>query len=332
LGLKAADVKVPAFLPDTPEVRGDILDYYFAVQRFDRDSGDILRQLEAAGTLDKTLVVMTSDNGMPFPRAKTNLYDDGSRMPLAVRWPRRVKPGRTTDALVSLTDLAPTFLEAAGLTPGAEMTGRSLVPLLTEGVSDPTAGPSTGPAARPVEREAVYIERERHANVRKGDLSYPARALRTDKYLYVRNFRPDLWPAGDPKGWVAVGPYGDIDPGPSKDVVTGRRTDEKIAPFYALACDKRPAEELYDLAKDPHQLRNVAGQTEYADVQARLGGQLDGWMKRTGDPRADGGGEYDAFDKYPYYGAPAAQERWTVPETRPAAGPATRTQAKPTEP
>lgn len=314
-GLKAVEVKVPAFLPDTPEVRGDILDYYFAAQRFDRDSGEILKQLEAAGTLDQTLVVMTGDNGLPFPRAKTNLYDSGSRMPLAVRWPGHVKPGRTTDALVSLTDLGPTFVEAAGLTPGADMTGRSLLPILTDTAS---AGATTRSAAR----EAVFIERERHANVREGDLGYPARAIRTDKFLYVRNFRPDLWPAGDPKVWVAVGPFGDIDPGPSKAVVTGRRADEKIAPFFALACAKRPAEELYDLSKDPDQLRNVAGQADYAGEQARLRAALDGWMRETADPRADGGGAYEAFDKYPYYGTPAANDRLTAPATGPTTRPA----------
>jgi N-sulfoglucosamine sulfohydrolase len=295
-GMRPEDVKVPAFLPDTPEVRGDILDYYFAVQRYDRDTGDILRQIEAAGRLDNTLVVMTGDNGMPFPRAKANTYEFSTHQPLAIRWPARAKgAGRTVDALVSLTDLAPTFLEAAGQKPRPEMTGRSFLAAIT------------GDAFHA--RDAVFLERERHANVRQGDKSYPIRAIRTDRYLYVRNVRPDLWPAGDPQLWFAVGPFGDIDPGPSKDVVTTRQSEPAIAPFFRLACEKRPEEELYDLEKDPNERHNVADAGEYAQDRSKLRARLDDWMKQTADPRATAGGDYDAFDHYRYFGAPAHKEK-----------------------
>lgn len=299
-GLKAEDVEVPPYLPDTPDVRNDLLDYYAEVQRFDAQVGRMLALLEEKGQLDNTIVVMTSDNGMPFPRCKTNLYDSGSRMPLAVRWGAKVKGGRRVDEFVSLADLCPTFLEAAGVTPGPEVTegmvGRSILPLL----GLPTTGAAEGPP-----RDRVFVERERHANVREGDRSYPARALRTDKFLYVRNLRPDLWPSGDPQVWKAVGPFGDIDPGPTKKAVLDGRDDPEIAPLFQLACAKRPAEELYDLEKDPHQLKNVAGDAAYAQALARLRGELDAWMKQTNDPRADAGGEYAAFDRYPYYGGPA---------------------------
>src|SRR4051812_5689916 len=165
-GLKSADVQVPPWFPDTPEVRNDILDYYLAVQRFDRELGDILQLLEHAGQLENTLIVVTGDNGMPFPRCKANLYDGGTRQPLAVRWPARAKGGRTLDDFINLTDLAPTFLEAAGLKPPPQMTGRSFLGLLT-GTEQPGA------------RDVVFVERERHANVRKGDVGYPSRAIRT---------------------------------------------------------------------------------------------------------------------------------------------------------
>ena len=295
-GLKAADVAVPPYLPDTPEVRNDLLDYYAEVQRFDAQVGRMIALLEQAGRLDDTIVVMTSDNGMPFPRCKTNLYDSGSRMPLAVRWGARVKGGRTVDDFVSLADLCPTFLAAAGLQPAKETTGRSILPLL---------GLPQGGSAELPRRDRVFIERERHANVREGDKSYPARALRTDKFLYVRNLRPDLWPAGDPQAWVAVGPFGDIDPGPTKALLLAGRSDPALAPLFALACAKRPAEELYDLGKDPHQVRNVAGDPAYAQDRQRLARELDDWMTRTNDPRAGAGGEYGAFDKYPYFGGAA---------------------------
>ena len=172
----AGKIQLPEFLPDTPEVRSDLLDYYYEVERFDRDLGLILAALERAGELDNTIVIVTSDNGLPFPRAKATVYDGGVRVPLAIRWPGVARPGTTVDALVSLTDIAPTLLEGAGVAAVSTMTGRTLAPLLR---GEAQAG-----------RDQVFLERERHANVRRGDLSYPVRAVRTNDYLYVRNFRP----------------------------------------------------------------------------------------------------------------------------------------------
>lgn len=289
--MRPQDVRLPKWLPDVPAVRSDLLDYYAEIQRFDRDVGGLLATLESAGRRENTLVAITSDNGMPFPRAKATCYDAGARVPLAIRWPARVKGGRTEEGFVSLTDLAPTFLRAAGIEPTAETTGQSLLPLL-RGAADDRDEP-------PVRRDEVFFERERHANVRRGDLGYPVRAIRTADFLYVRNLEPDRWPAGDPEKWVAVGPFGDIDGGPTKDLLLARRDDPAIAPFFGLACAKRPAEELYDLAKDPEQIHNVAGAPERADVQARLRQKLEDWMRRTADPRA-AEPQQGVFDKYPY--------------------------------
>jgi hypothetical protein len=140
--------------------------------------------------------------------------------------------------------------------------------------------------------------------------------VRTASFLTDRNLRPDLWPAGDPRPWKAVGPFGDIDSGPTKNFILARRDDPKIAPIFQLACAKRPAEELYDLAGDPHQVHNVAADTRYAQTLRELRGSLDGWMKDTADPRATAGGAYDAFDKYPYYGGGPDNAM----ESKPAAG------------
>lgn len=287
-GMKAEEVIAPVFLPDTPETRDDILDYYFEVERMDREAGEIIRTLESAGQLENTIIIWTADNGMPFPRAKANLYDGGTRVPLAVRWPARVKAGRRLDDFVVLTDVAPTLLEAAGLKPKPEMTGRSLATLLL--------------GQRQSGRDKVFLERERHANVRRGDLSYPARAIRTKDFLYIRNFRPDRWPAGDPKMYFAVGDFGDIDGGPSKELLLARRDDPLIGRFFKLATDKRPAEELYDLRKDAGQLNNVAERAEYAKAKRRLRAALDKWMRDTGDPRATT--DDDRWDRYPYFGNP----------------------------
>jgi arylsulfatase A-like enzyme len=289
-GLKLEDVAVPPFLPDTPEVRSDLLDYYFAVQRYDRDTGEMLKLLEEAGRAASTVVVMTSDNGLPFPRAKANVYDSGTRMPLAIRWPGRIKPGTTVDALVTHCDLAPTVLEIAGHKAAPSMTGRSLVPLLTGGKSDGW--------------DRVYFGRERHANVRAGDLSYPCRAVRTREYLLIRNLRPDLWPAGDPEKWKAVGSFGDVDGGPSKEQILARR-DQDLAGFFRMAFEKRPAVELFDVVKDPYQLENIA--SKHPDVVKQLDDDLTKWLLETSDPRAQGGklsGDDPRWDKYPYYGKP----------------------------
>jgi arylsulfatase A-like enzyme len=284
-GYKPEELAVPPFLPDTPEVREDLLDYYFEVERFDRQVGELLGALEASGRASNTLVVITSDNGMPFPRCKTNLHDSGSRIPLAIRWPARVKGGRTVAEFVVLADLAPTFLEAAGLPVPASMTGRSLRPLL-EGRPDPA------------DRTHAFFGRERHANVRKGDLSYPARAVRTAEWLFIRNFKPDRWPSGDPEKHVAVGPFGDCDNSPTKEQILARR-DQDLERFFLLSFGKRPARELYDLAKDPHQIENVADR--HPEVAARLEAELLRWMADTGDPRAANPDD-DRWDRFPYYG------------------------------
>lgn len=287
-GLNPKDVVVPPYLPDTLETRGDICDYYLAVERYDRDVGAVLELLAKAGRLDNTIVIMTGDNGWPFPRGKANLYDAGTRQPLAIRWPGHIRPNLTSTAYISFQDLAPTILEAAGLRPTAAMTGRSFLDLLTTGESK-------------LPRDRVFLERERHANVRQGDVGYPCRAIRTREFLYIRNFHPERWPAGDPAMWKAVGPFGDIDGGPTKDVVLSGKTNPAFARFFELACGKRPSEELYDLVNDPHELTNLADRPEYRRKKSELRRELDQWMKDTADPRANG--EDDRWDRYRYHGA-----------------------------
>lgn len=285
LGLDPAKVKVPPYWPDTPEVREDILDYYAEVQRFDTDVGELLSELEKAGRRENTLIVITSDNGMPFPRAKANLYDAGTRMPLIFHWPGKIKPG-SSDAFVNLAELGPTFLELVGLKPADGLSTRSLVPLL-EGKT--VSG-----------REHVFLERERHANVRKGDLSYPVRAVRTKDFLYIRNLKPERWPAGDPEMHKAVGPFGDCDNSPTKSVILDDR--DKYAREFVLCFGQRPAEELYHLPSDPDQIKNVVGEQKFTSDLARLRQTLDAWMRETRDPRVDA--NVDPWSNYIYFGGP----------------------------
>ena len=287
-GHRIEEVTVPPFLPDTKAVRSDILDYYFEIERFDWDVGEMLKLLEQSGQLDNTLVVVTSDNGFPFPRGKATCYDAGTRMPLAIRWPPRIKGGRVVDDFVSLTDLAPTFLEAAGLRPLPEMTGRSVLPLLTSGKSGQVEAA----------RDKVFFGRERHANVRAGNVGYPIRAIRTSQFLYLRNFEPGRWPAGDPPLYGDVDEHLSIDGSPSKQAVVEHGDKADVKRLFDFAFAKRPAEELYDLGQDPWQMTNVATESRYTETKAKLHAELDRYMIETKDQRASGKGA--EFDRYYY--------------------------------
>lgn len=295
-GLKMDDVKVPPFFPDTPTTRSDILDYYAEVQQLDSDIGAVLEQLEKSGRAENTIVLIMSDNGMPFPRCKANLYEMGTHMPLVVRWPARVTAGRESKAFISYQDVTPTLLEAIGVERPKQMSGHSFLDILT--------GKGDG-----AERDCVFVERERHANVRRGDLSYPSRAIRTEKFAYIRNFRPDRWPAGDPMTYFSVGPYGDIDDGPTKrEILTFENSDDpQKRRLFELSCAKRPAEELYDRSTDPFEMKNVADDPAYAKAKMELRERLQRWMRETDDPRAGNGGD-DRWDRYPYNGGPAEKK------------------------
>lgn len=159
----------------------------------------------------------------------------------------------------------------------------------------------------PFQRDAVFIERERHANVRREDMGYPVRAVRTHDFLYVRNLRSDRWPAGDPDVLFLAGrPYGDVDTTLVKDFLLKHQNDPAHAKQFSLIFAKRPPEELYDLRNDPHQIVNVAEKPEYANALQVHRDRLDGWMRQTGDPRIDASN--DDWDKFPYYGKAIRRE------------------------
>jgi len=295
-GKKLADAKVPPFLPDTPEIRSDLLDYSVEIEWFDRHLGRIIKQLEEAGELDNTLILVTGDNGMPFPRAKANGYEFGIHVPLAVRWPKRIKPGRTVSDLVGFIDFAPTFLEAAGLTVPETMSGKSLMNIFTSRKS--------GRVDK--SRQRVFSARERHSSSRYKNRTYPIRAMRTQRYLYIRNFRPKRWPAGAPQKYGSngkLGPmhggYHDIDACPSLTFLIENRDKKPISRFFHLAVDKRPGEELFDITSDPGNLRNLAADPQHAATLKRLRGEMETYLRKTGDPRVINGGDiYESYKRY----------------------------------
>ncbi len=287
-GLDPAAVRVPPYLPDAPEVRSELLDYYYEIEHFDRHLGRMLEALESIGELENTLVVVTSDNGMPFSRTKATLYDSGTRMPTAVRWGNRAVGGRRVDDLVSHIDLAPTFLDAAGLEPNSMHDGRSLVPLLVdsrEGRIDP-------------DRDHVITAMERHTWCRPDGGTYPMRAIRTHDHLYIRNFEPDRWPTGGPEFISSnKAPHGDIDDGPFKDFMLRPETRRDFAREFELGFGKRPLEELYDCNADPHQMQNLADDPAHAETKQRLWSRLESSLRASGDPRVDG---IEAWQQYAY--------------------------------
>ncbi len=281
-GKKLSDAEVPPFLPDTEAVRSDLLDYYAEIEWFDRQLARTLAVLETKGELDATLVVVTSDNGMPFPRAKVNLYDWGTRMPLAMRWGSRGKGGRVVEELVSHVDFAPTFLEAAGVPVPDGVAGRSLLPLLE--------GTAAGAGRR------VFTAMERHTMCRPDGVGYPMRAIRTAEWLYIRNYAPERWPAGGEFLSSNRTTHGDIDGAPTKDVLLAADGGKRFAEQVRLCLDRRPGEELYDVRTDAAQVKNVAG--ERRDVADRLRGELEAYLKETGDPRLRG---EDPWQGYVYH-------------------------------
>jgi uncharacterized sulfatase len=280
-GKRLEDVDVPPYLPDDEIVRTDLLDYALEIEHFDAHLGRILDALEKAGELDNTIVIVTGDNGMPFPRAKANLYDSGARLPLAVRWGAKIPAGRTVTDFVTFADVAPTLLSAAGLDAHPQMSGRSFLDVLTSKESGRVDS----------SRDRAVIIQERHDLGRPGNVGYPTRALRTDEFLYVRQFEPDRWPASDPPD------YRQIDNSPTKSLVLDLKGkgDET---FWQMSMGKRPAEELYDVRTDPHCMKNLAADPAHAATKARLWKALETFLAEQRDPRVLGHGE--VFDRYDY--------------------------------
>lgn len=290
-GVDVDSVHVPSFYPNTKEIRSDIADYYFEVQRWDTDVGKVIKLLEKSGELESTIVIMTGDHGMPFPRCKGNLYDWGVRVPLAVRWGDEVSPNRTVTDFVSFTDLAPTFLEVAGIKVPEDMTGNSLSSILR----------SKGKGRIESERDYIVFGRERHTPAQESPSmsGYPSRAIRTDKWLLILNLEPDHWPAGVPEGANhPIRSYADCDNGPTKSSIVKLRNDSGSKRFYDLCFAKREAVEMYDCKEDPDQINNLAYDPKYSRIVKELRSRLVAYLEMTEDPRFTD--RPVNFESYPY--------------------------------
>jgi arylsulfatase A-like enzyme len=279
-GRDLKSVTLPKYFPDHRTVRSDMLDYALEVEWFDKHVGRALQSLEAAGELENTIAVVTSDHGMPFPRVKGQLYEHAFHVPLAIRWGAGMKGGRVVDDFINFRDVAPTFYEAARVSAPATVTGKSFLDVLRSnrsGIVDRT-------------RDVMLVGKERHDLGRPNDQGYPARGIRTPEFFYVRNYEPDRWPAGNPETG-----YRNVDDSPTKHLMVSSFDD-----YYRLAFGKRPAEELYRVSVDPDCIENLAGKPEFAKVRLELATRMAEMLREQGDPRALG--KSDFFDTIQYNG------------------------------
>ncbi len=287
-GKKLSDIeRVPGYWPDNAIVRNDMLDYAYEVEHFDRHLGRMLQILADAAMLDNTIVIVMSDHGMPFPRVKGQAYEFSNHVPLAAMWRKGVTAsGRTVHDYVSLVDLAPTIVELAALkwedTGMHPATGRSVLDILRS--------PESRAASN---RDHVLIGQERHDVGRPHDWGYPIRGIVEDDTLYLRNYEPERWPAGNPETG-----YLNCDGGPTKTEILQRRRDGGDPRAWTLAFGRRPGEELYDLKQDPFCLTNLADDRRHGARLERLRRQMTHELRAQNDPRMFGRGYL--FDRYLY--------------------------------
>ena len=309
---RLSDVDLPGFFPDHEIVRGDILDYAVEIEWFDLHLQRMLSYLEEIGELDNTIVIVTSDNGMPFPRAKANCYEYGIHVPFAVRYPTGFPGGRVLDDLVSFSDIAPTILEITGT--GTEgmlpMSGRSILHILeskNEGLVDGS-------------KKYVFAGRERHSASRYLNWGYPQRAIRSHDFLLIWNMRPERWPAGAPQR-IRPGTDGelfplygidekgihhsdhaftDIDAAPVKSFIIENMNDGAVRPYFDWAHARRPEFELFDIKKDPYNLNNLSGNPAFAAIEDELKEALLQELVKSEDPRVVGP-DREVFDSYIRY-------------------------------
>jgi uncharacterized sulfatase len=314
-GKKLEDVTVPGFLPDNEVIRGDLLDYAVEIEWFDLHLQRMLEYLEKIGELENTIVVVTSDNGMSFPRAKANCFEYGVHVPFAVRFPKGFPGGRVVDDPVSFVDIAPTILELTNTS------DEGMLPISGKSIADLLKSTKEGTISS--EQAYILAGRERHSCSRWMNLGYPQRAIRNQQYLYIWNLKPERWPAGAPERinpenvnellpmngidkegkhhseWA----FTDVDECPSKAFLIENRKDEGVKPYFEMAFSKRSEVELYDVISDPFCLNNIAGVTGFADIQKKMKEALMNELKRSEDTRVVGENE-GIFDTYLRYVGP----------------------------
>ena len=279
---------VPGFWPDNDIVRNDMLDYALEIEYFDSHLVKMLDILEKRGELRNTIVIVTADNGMPFPRVKGQAYEYSNHMPLAIMWGNGIRnQGRTLYDYISFIDIAPTLLEVAGI----EESESGMQPIEGKSIARILGSRKRGLADK--SRNHVLIGKERHDVGRPDDTGYPIRGIVKEGYLFLVNFKPNRWPSGDPETG-----YMDCDASPVKSLILYLRRTRQSYDFWKLSFGKRVEEELYNISADPECLVNLASDPGLNPLKRRMREQMVRELGQQGDPRILGNG--DVFDKYPY--------------------------------
>lgn len=274
---------LPSYWPDTEEVRNDVLDYASEIEWYDMHLGNMINILRERGLLEDTLIVVTSDNGCPFPRVKGQMYEQDFHLPFISCWGDGSHGGRRVSDIINFVDIMPTFLEVAGVEIPDSVSGNSFYDIL---VSDKSGLIDSS-------RNITYFGREKHDIGRRDDLGYPVRCVRTEKYLYSYNFAPDRWPAGNPETG-----YTNVDSSPTKDTII-KLHEEGDDSYYLLSFGFRPQEELFDITQDEECLNNLAYLPEYDTVRRELHDKLFNFLEKTEDPRLE---DPDYFERFEYAG------------------------------
>jgi N-sulfoglucosamine sulfohydrolase len=248
-----AKVNVPKWLPDWPEVRQDLAHYYDFIARMDSEVGQIMDLLQSQGLAQNTMVVMTGDNGMPFPRAKGTLYEAGINVPLIAWMPGKIQAGTVKSEMIGHVDLPSTWLEAAGIPQTPKMQGKSFLPLLL------------GQTYKP--RTEIFSERNWH------DTFDPMRCIRTNKHKLIFNAAPDF----------PYRPPSDLEDSPTWKIMLERRRRDTPIHLRHLFNPTRPVMQLFDLEADPLELNNLVDSAPHAEVRADLEKRLSEWMNATYD-------------------------------------------------
>ena len=248
-----AKIKLPPYYPDHPVARRDWADYLESIQIMDGQVGKLMKRLESEGLAENTAVIFIGDNGRCHVRGKQWLYDGGIYIPLIVRWPGRVKAGQVREDMVSAIDISAQVLKIAGIDPPKYMEGR----------------PFLGPDAK--KRQYIIAARDRC-----DETVDRIRCVRTSKYKYIRNFMPE-------RPYTQKNAYKERQY-PVLKLLKQLHAEGKLTPAQALfMAPRRPKEELYDVAKDPHEIHNLAGSADHQETLKKMRAILEKWIKDTGD-------------------------------------------------
>ncbi len=276
------------FWPDDNIVRNDVLDYAFEIEHFDSHLVKMIDLLKEKGELENTIIIVTADNGMPFPRVKGQAYEYSNHLPLAIMWGAKIKnPGRTVFDYISFIDIAPTLLEVAGIA----QTESGMQKIEGKSLTEIFYSKKKGIVNK--DRDHVLIGKERHDVGRPDDAGYPIRGIVKGAFLYLKNYKPERWPAGNPETG-----YLNVDGSPTKSLIINMRREGKSIEFWKLNFGMREEEELYNVGNDPECMINLANDAGYNTLKRSMNEQLYIELLNQDDPRVYSKG--DIFDNYPY--------------------------------